>query len=133
MEVSTTKKLLLKGGKVVNADHSISADVYCEDGKVVSIGAGLDIQGEGVTVVDVSGKILVPGGVDPHTHFHLPFVCKIEDDFSHRRWGPQLWTILKEALVLLLLVEQPQLVLVSASPTYPTQLILLFLHQENLY
>lgn len=58
--METVSKLLLKGGKVVNADTSVCADVYCEDGKIVKIGENLEVGGD-VRVIDVSGKILVPG------------------------------------------------------------------------
>lgn len=71
-----SSKLLLKGGKVVNADSSTLADVYCEGGKICRIGPNLTVTDSDVKVIDVTGKVLVPGGIDPHTHFHLPFVCK---------------------------------------------------------
>lgn len=61
--MENVSKLLLRGGKVVNADSSTIADVYCEFGKIAQVGPNLDIQDSSVKVVDVSGKILVPGKV----------------------------------------------------------------------
>jgi len=71
--------LLLKGGKVVNADRSVIADVYCEGGKIVQIGTNLQVP-HNTHILDVRGKILVPGGIDTHTHFRLPFMGTIAVD-----------------------------------------------------
>eukprot|EP01125_Pyxidicula_operculata_P021812 TRINITY_DN8661_c0_g1_i1.p1 TRINITY_DN8661_c0_g1~~TRINITY_DN8661_c0_g1_i1.p1 ORF type:complete len:493 (-),score=129.52 TRINITY_DN8661_c0_g1_i1:78-1556(-) len=65
--------LLLKGGKVVNADFSVEADVLIENGKIVKVESNITPP-NGCQVIDVTGKVLVPGGIDPHTHFHLPFM-----------------------------------------------------------
>jgi dihydropyrimidinase len=64
--------LLFTGGRVVTADGSFEADVLVEDEKIVAIGA--DISDEGVdTVVDASGKLVMPGFIDAHTHMDMPF------------------------------------------------------------
>ena len=64
--------LLFTGGTVVTADGSFGADVLVEDEKIVAIGA--DISEEGVeTVVDASGKLVMPGFIDAHTHMDMPF------------------------------------------------------------
>lgn len=40
----------------------------------------------GAQVLDVAGKLLLPGGIDPHTHLHFPFMGHVAaDDFL--RWG----------------------------------------------
>jgi dihydropyrimidinase len=75
-------KLLIKGGTVVNADHSFKADVYCEDGIIKQVGCDLQGIPDGVEVVDATGKLVMPGGIDSHTHFQLPFMGTVaSDDF----------------------------------------------------
>ena len=64
--------LLFTGGTVVTADGSFGADVLVEDEKIVAVGT--EISGEGVeTIVDASGKLVMPGFIDAHTHMDMPF------------------------------------------------------------
>ncbi|MFD2015249.1 amidohydrolase family protein [Vibrio olivae] len=75
-------KLLIQGGTVVTHDQTYVADVYCVDGKIEQIGLDLNI-GEVDDVVDATGKLIMPGGIDPHTHMQLPFMGTVAaDDFS---------------------------------------------------
>ena len=75
--------VLIKGGTVVNADRSFSADVLCSDGHIVEIGENLDAP-QGAAVVDAGGQYVMPGGIDPHTHMQLPFMGTVttEDFYS---------------------------------------------------
>lgn len=59
--------LVLKNGRIVNADFSIDADLAVEKGKIAAVGYGLTAKEEH----DVSGKLLIPGGVDSHLHITL--------------------------------------------------------------
>ena len=64
--------LLFTGGTVVTADGSFGTDVLVEDEKIVAVGT--EISGEGVeTIVDASGKLIMPGFIDAHTHMDMPF------------------------------------------------------------
>ncbi|MDQ3926894.1 MAG: dihydropyrimidinase [Actinomycetota bacterium] len=63
--------LLFTGGTVVTPDGSFGADVLIEDEKIVAIGA--EISADGVETVDASGKLIMPGFVDAHTHMDMPF------------------------------------------------------------
>ncbi len=63
--------LLIQDGVVVNADRTMSADVLIEGGTIREVRAGLDPQGH--TVVDAAGLLVLPGGIDAHTHLDMPF------------------------------------------------------------
>ncbi|XP_060099324.1 dihydropyrimidinase [Heteronotia binoei] len=77
------QRLLIKGGRVVNADHSQVADVYIENGVVQAVGPELKPGSPaGLQVVDATDKLVLPGGIDPHTHFQFPFMgTHSKDDF----------------------------------------------------
>jgi dihydropyrimidinase len=75
--------VVIKGGTIVNADRSFRADVYCDQGRIASIGTKLDYPSD-AQVVDAGGQYVMPGGIDPHTHMELPFMGTVasEDFFS---------------------------------------------------
>jgi len=70
--------LLIKGGTLVTAERTFPADLRIEQGKIQEIGPGLQ-PGEAETV-DARGKLILPGGVDPHTHFDLPMAGTVSSD-----------------------------------------------------
>ena len=73
--------VLIKGGTVVNADTSVVADVLCQGGVITAIGAGLQAPA-GCEVIDAGGLLVMPGGIDTHTHMELPFMGTVtKDDF----------------------------------------------------
>ncbi|HTG14658.1 MAG TPA: dihydropyrimidinase [Blastocatellia bacterium] len=73
-------KTLIKNGNVITAVDNYFADVLVEDGKVSVIGAKLSMEAD--RVLDASGKLVIPGGIDPHTHMELPFGgTAASDDF----------------------------------------------------
>ncbi|MFC9465952.1 dihydropyrimidinase [Streptomyces coelicoflavus] len=66
----------IRGGLVVTASDEIHADVLIEDGRVAALAATGTPAAEAFTaerVIDASGKYVVPGGVDGHTHMEMPF------------------------------------------------------------
>ncbi|XP_063981581.1 dihydropyrimidinase isoform X1 [Diachasmimorpha longicaudata] len=78
---SAQNRLLIKNGKVVNEDSITDADVYIEDGVIKQLGRNLIIPG-GTRTIDARGKYIMPGGIDPHTHFELELMgAKSADDF----------------------------------------------------
>ncbi len=67
-------RTLITNGLVVTADGSQPADVLV-DGETIAL-LGADLAGRGVTAdatIDATGKYVVPGGIDVHTHMELPF------------------------------------------------------------
>ena len=73
-------KTLIKNGRIVTAVDDYRADILIEDGQVSLIGKTLEMEAD--KVIDASGKLVIPGGIDPHTHMELPFGgTSSSDDF----------------------------------------------------
>ncbi|WIG59102.1 MAG: dihydropyrimidinase [Ktedonobacterales bacterium] len=76
-------RTLIAGGTIVTASDTYQADVLIEDEQIVSVGHGLAAD----TTIDASGKYVIPGGIDVHTHLDMPFGGTVSsDDFftGHR-------------------------------------------------
>ncbi|XVF04841.1 hypothetical protein REPUB_Repub05bG0120100 [Reevesia pubescens] len=80
---SSSTKLLIQGGTVVNAHQQEIADVYVEDGIIVAVKPNIKV-GDDVILLDATGKYVMPGGIDPHTHLAMEFMGTetIDDFFS---------------------------------------------------
>jgi dihydropyrimidinase len=66
-------RTLIANGTVVTADGSYPADVLVDGEKIVQIGAALGDSASVDETIDATGKYLIPGGIDVHTHMELPF------------------------------------------------------------
>src|SRR6266705_2349387 len=64
-------KTLIKSGRIITAVDDYHADILIEDEVVSVIGAKLDMEAD--VTIDAGGKLVIPGGIDPHTHMELPF------------------------------------------------------------
>jgi dihydropyrimidinase len=75
-------KLLIQGGTITTAERSFRADILCSDGRIAAIGENLDPSG--ADIADAGGALVIPGGIDPHTHMELPFMGTVatEDFFT---------------------------------------------------
>ncbi|XP_017114646.1 dihydropyrimidinase isoform X1 [Drosophila gunungcola] len=82
---SAQNRVYIKNGEIVNHDKSFKADVYIEDGIIKFVGPSSEITiPGGVRTIDASGLMIIPGGIDPHTHLQLPFGGAVAvDDFYH--------------------------------------------------
>ena len=75
--MSTT---LIRGGRVITASRDVKEDILIENGKIIKMGNLVDFPAD--QVLQASGKMVIPGGIDPHTHFDLPSAGTIgSDDF----------------------------------------------------
>ena len=75
--------ILIRGGTVVTAEAEYRADVLIEGETIAAVGPDLQAP-EGARVIDATGSYVIPGGIDPHTHFELPFMGTVasEDFFT---------------------------------------------------
>ncbi len=72
-------KLIIRSGTVITAEETLQADILVEDEKIIAVGQNLSAP-EGAEVVDAGGKLVLPGGVDVHTHFDLPMFDTVSSD-----------------------------------------------------
>jgi dihydropyrimidinase len=69
---------LIKNGTVVNADGQSHADVLFDGETILEVGPNLSSNGH--TVVDATGLLVMPGGIDVHTHLDMPFGGTVSAD-----------------------------------------------------
>jgi dihydropyrimidinase len=73
--------VLIKDGHIVTAADDYVADILIEGETVAEIGKSLDVSAD--RVIDASGKYVIPGAIDPHTHMEMPFGGTVTcDDFT---------------------------------------------------
>jgi dihydropyrimidinase len=61
---------LVRNGRIVTASESYEADLYVDGGRVTLVGQGLSLPAD--AVIDASGCLVLPGGIDAHTHLDMP-------------------------------------------------------------
>ena len=72
--------ILIKNGHVFTAIDNYVADILVDDDKIRTI--GIDLAAQADKTIDASGKYVIPGGIDPHTHLDFPFGGTVtSDDF----------------------------------------------------
>jgi dihydropyrimidinase len=64
-------RTLIKNGTIVTATDRYKGDVLIEDEKIALIGTTIDVEAD--KKIDASGKYVLPGGIDVHTHLDMPF------------------------------------------------------------
>ncbi len=70
--------ILIKNGRVITATDDYVADVYIEGEIIKAIGANLNFQAD--HEIDAKGKLVMPGGIDPHVHLDMPFMGTYSSD-----------------------------------------------------
>jgi dihydropyrimidinase len=71
-------KTLIKNGTLITASDTYKADILIEDEKITQIGQALHVPS--AEPVDASNKLVLPGGVDAHTHFDLEMFDTVSSD-----------------------------------------------------
>ncbi|MDR1302420.1 MAG: dihydropyrimidinase [Treponema sp.] len=73
--------MLIKGGLVVGENTETPGDVYIRGERIVAVGKDLPAD-KGTEIIEAQGKILIPGGIDVHTHLDLDVgFTRVSDDF----------------------------------------------------
>src|SRR5579872_4612363 len=74
--------VLIQNGTIVNADSTVKADLLIEGAVIKEVRAGIPASAAD-RVVDASGLLVLPGGIDAHTHLDMPFGgTNSADDFE---------------------------------------------------
>lgn len=71
--------LLIKNGTIITGSERFKADVAVENGTITQIGTHIEPT-ENTEIVDASGKLVLPGAIDAHTHLAMPFGGTISSD-----------------------------------------------------
>jgi len=70
--------ILIKNGRIITATDDYVADIYIEGETISAIGKNLNVSAD--EVIDASGKLVMPGGIDPHVHLDMPFMGTYSSD-----------------------------------------------------
>ena len=73
--------IVIANGTLVSAHGESHADVAIRGERIAAVGQGLAKQASPQTqIVDASGRLVIPGGVDVHVHLELPFCGTVSSD-----------------------------------------------------
>ncbi len=70
--------ILIKGGRIITATDDYVADIFIEGEQVVAIEKNSGRKAD--TEIDATGKLVFPGGIDPHVHLDMPFMGTFSSD-----------------------------------------------------
>lgn len=70
--------VLIRNGRIITAGADQIADIFIEAETIKAIGRNLPLQAE--KEIDASGKLVFPGGIDPHVHLDMPFMGTFSSD-----------------------------------------------------
>jgi dihydropyrimidinase len=70
--------LLIKKGRIVTASDDFIGDILIEGETISAIGQ--DLAAPGTKIIDASGMLVFPGGIDPHVHLDMPFMGTFSSD-----------------------------------------------------
>ena len=70
--------ILIKNGRIITAADDYVADIFIEGETISAIGKNLNVKAD--KEIDATGKLVIPGGVDPHVHLEMPFMGTFSSD-----------------------------------------------------
>lgn len=70
--------LLIRNGRIITSSEDYIADIYTEGETIKAIGKNLSMKAD--EEIDASGKMIFPGGIDPHVHLDMPFMGTFSSD-----------------------------------------------------
>lgn len=70
--------ILIKNGRIVTATDDYFADIFIEGETVSAIGKNLNFSAD--EIIEAKGKLVIPGGIDPHVHLEMPFMGAFSSD-----------------------------------------------------
>src|SRR4051812_45367918 len=70
--------ILIKNGNIITATDNYFADIFIEGETISVIGKNMSMNAD--TVIDASGMLVFPGGIDPHVHLDMPFMGTFSSD-----------------------------------------------------
>src|SRR5689334_6956039 len=82
--------LVVRGGLVVSPLGVRNWDIGVSGERIAAIGVPGTLPDEGSRVIDATGKIVIPGGIEPHAHAAFRFVYPWAQSAGHRSAGPDL-------------------------------------------
>ncbi len=70
--------ILIKNGRIITAADDYNADIFIENETISAIGKNLQVKAG--QVIEAEGKLIFPGGIDPHVHLDMPFMGTFSSD-----------------------------------------------------
>ena len=70
--------ILIKNGRIITATDDYVADIFIEGEMIKTIGKNLSVTAD--KIIDATGKLVFPGGIDPHVHLDMPFMGTYSSD-----------------------------------------------------
>ncbi|MEZ4829560.1 MAG: dihydropyrimidinase [Bacteroidia bacterium] len=70
--------ILIQNGRIITASSDFTGDVLIEGESVTAVGSNIRIQAD--EIIDATGMLVFPGGIDPHVHLDMPFMGTFSSD-----------------------------------------------------
>ncbi|CAN5627939.1 dihydropyrimidinase [soil metagenome] len=70
--------ILIKNGRIITASEDYIGDIFIDGETISAIGKNLSFKGD--QTIDATGKLIFPGGIDPHVHLDMPFMGTYSSD-----------------------------------------------------
>ncbi len=77
-QLKNIEQTLIKNGRIITASDDYIADILIEGETIKSIGKNLQTTAD--KVIDATGLLVMPGGIDPHVHLEMPFMGTFSSD-----------------------------------------------------